>query len=247
MSHKLTIGITHWPHCFQRVIALEQVLRSLYKHLIGLNDVQIIISILPGESIKESKKMLKRYPELKIAYQSSHLEGGDHIQAIRDVQSRPFFMYVQDDWWLREDLKVFRIIDNIIASDVVYVRMRWGNADRLIRIPNLYGSLDGIDIQTSYCYSDSPHIQSKEFERLVGRYPPNDFEHCYPLIHDPFWENRYNKMVKLCMRDNGLKVAVLSEENKDLWGHIGTPSGTRLTHILADDKVRYTMPKETVK
>jgi len=220
--NNLTIGITHWPKTENRTKYLGQCLLYLYNNFCDISNIQVVVSIIPGLFIEESKKILEKYKTVNI-FSDVHLYGGEHIDVLKDNCDTKYFLLLQDDWILIRSFDYERILEFMDTyPDVIMVQLC---IDYLLHkteckhfILNNYENWNDI-YQISYdCsvfYNDHPSIHSKILRDVVGK---------YPNVQDTSWEWRYSKQCRIKCKEYNLKSVFVDYNNKSVWRHIGGES-----------------------
>jgi len=186
----IDILITTWPRYPERNKYTECVVNSLRENLIiDKFETRWVISSesqkLEPENKKELERIAKKY-KFELLFHEGPANLGANLNFANANLKGDFTLYVQDDFMCTEKIDV--------ALDVAFfekypkyklVRYYWrGNTEPRTKLCDTHFSLSK---KCRNYYSDNPHIKTRDFHSIVGKYVTIDNSAC---------EHRMNSSVK---------------------------------------------------
>jgi len=206
--------IIHWPRFMERVEYLKQVLKALEENLIGWKGMSTVISVLPGEFMEETDKVLSSYLFIRVEKHKKILGIGEHINAAKKLMTKKVFLLLEDDWELvrvfdlRESADFLNI--NSKVGMVQYTVTRGFDSEPWPGFPGMFRLTE----KTSSIYNDHPALHSRSLEDIAGPMPEG---------RGFLGEAKYCRLtVRPLVEKNLLHVATLDLKSIGvIWKHIG--------------------------
>jgi hypothetical protein len=214
MFPTISVAVLHWPSVPERAEYLAQTLAAMKEHLVGLEQMDVVVSVLPAAEMSRTNDVLAAYPFVHVIHQAEVLGIGDHINAAKAACQNDVVLLVEDDWRLMRTLDLrdhARLLRSRPEIGMLHYTRTAGCALDVMSGESEYRILS---IKTPSLYNDHPALHSRSLERIAGP---------MPLHQQLFAETVYNREVVRPLVLAGKLVIASVDVVKDppFWRHIG--------------------------